>query len=135
VPSNVGSMHRERVQSGAPWEERVGYCRAIRAGDHVYVTGTVAVEPDGTPHAPNDAYGQAKRALEIIEAAIAELGARREHVVRTRIFVTDIARWAELGRAHAEFFGEHRPATTMVEVRRLIADDFIVEIEADAVVG
>jgi enamine deaminase RidA (YjgF/YER057c/UK114 family) len=128
-------MRRERVQSGAPWEERVGYCRAIRAGDHVYVTGTVAVEPDGTPHAPNDAYGQAKRALEIIETAIAELGARREHVVRTRIFVTDIARWSEFGRAHAEFFGEHRPATTMVEVRRLIADDFLVEIEADAVVG
>jgi enamine deaminase RidA (YjgF/YER057c/UK114 family) len=128
-------MRRERVQSGAPWEERVGYCRAIRAGDHVYVTGTVAVESDGTPHAPNDAYGQAKRALEIIETAIAELGARREHVVRTRIFVTDIARWSEFGRAHAEFFGEHRPATTMVEVRRLIADDFLVEIEADAVVG
>lgn len=128
-------MKRERVQSGAPWEERVGYCRAIRAGDHVYVTGTVALEPDGTPHAPGDAYQQAKRALEIVEVAIAELGARREHVVRTRIFVTDIARWAEFGRAHAEFFGEHRPATTMVEVRRLISDAFLVEIEADAVVG
>jgi enamine deaminase RidA (YjgF/YER057c/UK114 family) len=128
-------VKRQRVQSGAPWEDRVGYCRAIRAGDHVYVTGTVAVEPDGTPHAPNDAYRQAKRALEIIEAAIDELGARREHVVRTRIFVTDIARWQEFGRAHAEFFGEHRPATTMVEIRRLISDDFLVEIEADAVVG
>jgi enamine deaminase RidA (YjgF/YER057c/UK114 family) len=128
-------MKRERVQSGAPWEERVGYCRAIRAGDHVYVTGTVALEPDGTPHAPGDAYRQAKRALEIVEVAIAELGGRREHVVRTRIFVTDIARWAEFGRAHAEFFGEHRPATTMVEVRRLISDAFLVEIEADAVVG
>jgi enamine deaminase RidA (YjgF/YER057c/UK114 family) len=128
-------MKRERVQSGAPWEERVGYCRAIRAGDHVYVTGTVALEPDATPHAPGDAYRQAKRALEIVEVAIAELGGRREHVVRTRIFVTDIARWAEFGRAHAEFFGEHRPATTMVEVRRLISDAFLVEIEADAVVG
>lgn len=128
-------MERERVQSGAPWEERVGYCRAIRAGDHVYVTGTVAVEPDGSPHAPGDGYRQAKRALEIIEAAIVQLGARREHVVRTRIFVTDIARWSEFGRAHAEFFGEHRPATTMVEIRKLISDDFLVEIEADAVVG
>ncbi len=128
-------MKRQRVQSGAPWEERVGYCRAIRAGDHVYVTGTVAVEPDGSPHAPGDGYRQAKRALEIIEAAIVQLGARREHVVRTRIFVTDIARWSEFGRAHAEFFGAHRPATTMVEIRKLISDDFLVEIEADAVVG
>ena len=128
-------MERQRVQSGAPWEERVGYCRAVRAGDHVYVTGTVAIEPDGTPHAPGDGYRQAKRALEIIDASIAQLGARREHIVRTRIFVTDIARWSEFGRAHAEFFGEHRPATTMVEVRRLIADEFLVEIEADAVVG
>ena len=128
-------MKRLRVQSGAPWEDQVGYCRAIRAGDHVYVTGTVPLNPDGTPHAPDDAYRQAKRALEIVEAAIAELGAGRDHVVRTRMYVTDIARWSEFGRAHAEFFGEHRPATTMVEVRRLIADEFLIEIEADAIVG
>jgi enamine deaminase RidA (YjgF/YER057c/UK114 family) len=124
-------MKRQRVQSGAPWEDQVGYCRAIRAGDHVCVTGTVPLSPDGTPHAPGDAYGQAKRALEIVEAAIAELRARREHVVRTQMYVTDIARWSELGRAHAEFFGEHRPATTMVEVRRLIAEEFLIEIEAE----
>lgn len=127
-------MTRKRVQSGAPWEEQVGYCRAIRAGAHVYVTGTVALEPDGTPHAAGDAYRQSRRSLETIERAIAELGAGREHIVRTRMFVTDISRWADYGRAHAEFFGEHRPATTMVEVRRLISDEFLIEIEADAVV-
>ena len=126
---------RQRVQSGAPWETQVGYCRAIRAGAHIYVTGTVPLEPDGSPHAPDDAYRQAKRSLQIIESALTELGATRADVVRTRMFVTDIARWADFGRAHAEFFGEHRPATTMVEVRRLISDDFLIEIEADAVVG
>lgn len=127
-------MDRQRVYSGAPWEQQVGYCRAIRAGDHVIVTGTVALDPDGSVHAPGDAYRQAQRCLEIIEQAITELGARREHVVRTRMFVTDIARWAEVGRAHAEFFGEHRPATTMVQAG-LIGEGFLVEIEADAIVG
>ncbi len=86
-------------------------------------------------HAEGDAYGQARRCLEIIERAIAELGATREQIVRTRLFVTDIERWKASGRAHAEFFGEHRPATTMVEVRRLIAPEYLIEIEADAVVG
>lgn len=125
-------MDRQRVYSGAPWEQRVGYCRAIRAGAHVYVTGTVALEPDGTVHAPGDAYRQAQRCLQTIDEALAKLGAGREHVVRTRMFVVDIARWEEIGRAHAEFFGEHRPATTMVQAR-LIGDEFLVEIEADAV--
>ena len=128
-------MSRERVYTGAPWEQKAGYCRALRAGDHIYVTGTVSLTPEGSPYAVGDAYGQARRCLEIIEQAIAKLGAGREHVVRTRMFVTDISRWEEMGRAHAEFFGEHRPATSMVEVRRLIDDDFLVEIEADAVLG
>jgi isochorismate pyruvate lyase len=128
-------MVRLRVQSGAPWEEQVGYCRALRAGDHVFVTGTVPLAEDGTPHAVDDAYGQAKRCLEIIEAAIEQLGASRQHIVRTRMYVTDIERWPDFGRAHAEFFGEHRPATTMVEVRRLIGDAFLIEVEADALVG
>jgi enamine deaminase RidA (YjgF/YER057c/UK114 family) len=127
-------MERRRVYSGAPWEQKVGYCRAIRAGDHVYVTGTVALEPDGRAHAPGDAYRQAKRSLEIIEKAMSELGASREHVVRTRMFVTDISRWEDFGRAHAEFFGEHRPATSMLQVG-LIGEDYLIEIEADAVVG
>jgi isochorismate pyruvate lyase len=127
-------MERRRVYSGAPWEQKAGYCRAIRAGDHVYVTGTVALEPDGSVHAPGDAYRQAKRCLEIIERAMSELGAFREHVVRTRMFVTDISRWEEFGRAHAECFGEHRPATSMLEVG-LIGEGFLIEIEADALVG
>jgi enamine deaminase RidA (YjgF/YER057c/UK114 family) len=128
------AMDRQRVYSGAPWEQKVGYCRAIRAGDHVYVTGTVALEPDGTVHAPGDAYRQAQRCLQIIEKAIVELGASREHVVRTRMFVTDISRWEEYGRAHAEFFGEHRPATSMLQAG-LIGEEFLIEIECDAVLG
>ncbi|MEM9459625.1 MAG: RidA family protein [Myxococcota bacterium] len=126
-------MERQRVYSGAPWEHKAGYCRALRAGNHIYVTGTVSLDDGGKPHAVGDGYGQSQRCLEIIEAAIAKLGASREHIVRTRMFVTDISRWQEYSRAHAEFFGEHRPATSMVEVRRLIGDDFLIEIEADAV--
>ena len=128
-------MERQRVYSGAPWEQKAGYCRALQAGDHIHVSGTVPVGSDGKPHALDDAYGQAKRCLEIIESAISELGASREHIVRTRMFVTDISRWEEHCRAHAEFFGEHRPATTMVEVRKLIQDEFLIEIEAYAYVG
>lgn len=128
-------MERQRVYSGAPWEQKAGYCRALRAGDHIHVAGTVPLESDGKPHAPDDGYGQAKRCLEIIESAIAELGATREHIVRTRMFVTDISRWEEYCRAHAEFFGEHRPTTSMVEIRKLISDEFLIEIEAEAYVG
>lgn len=128
-------MERRRVQSGAPWEDEVGYCRAIRAGDHVYVTGTIALEPDGSTHAPGDGYAQAKRCLEIVLDALAQLGGTVEHVTRTRIFVTDIERWPEFSRAHSEVFDQHRPATTMVEVRRLIRDDCLIEIEADALIG
>lgn len=127
-------MAFQRVYSGAPWEEHVGYCRALRTGDRIFVTGTVSVEPDGTVHAPGDGYAQAVRCLEIIRKAIAELGAGPEHVTRTRMFVTDIDRWADYGRAHAEFFGPHRPTTTLVEVRRLIHPEMLIEIEADAVV-
>jgi enamine deaminase RidA (YjgF/YER057c/UK114 family) len=123
-----------RVFSGAPWEEKVGYCRALRAGDEIFVTGTAPVDEGGRTFAPGDAYLQARRCLEIIERALLELGADRSSVVRTRIFVTDIARWEEYGRAHREFFGEHRPATTMVQVSQLIDPEMLVEIEADAVV-
>ncbi|MEX2472422.1 MAG: RidA family protein [Gemmatimonadota bacterium] len=123
----------QRVYTGAPWEDRVGYCRALRAGDRIFVTGTVAVEPDGSVHAPGDAYRQAVRALEIIRGALEELGASPEHVTRTRMFVTDIERWEEYGRAHAEFFGDHRPTTSLVEVSRLMDPAMLIEIEADAV--
>jgi len=124
----------QRVQSGAPWEEQVGYCRALRAGDRIFVTGTAPVAEGGGVHAPGDAEAQAARCLEIIRQALADLGAGPEHVVRTRLFVTDISRWSEFGRAHAAFFGAHRPCTTMVEVKALISPEMLVEIEADAVV-
>ncbi|MDZ7779402.1 MAG: RidA family protein [Gemmatimonadota bacterium] len=126
-------MTFHRVYSGAPWEAHVGYCRALRAGNLVFVTGTAALEPDGSVHAPGDGYAQAARCLRIIADALAELDAGAEHVVRTRMFVTDISRWEEFGRAHSEFFGDSRPTTTMVEVSRLIHPDMLIEIEADAV--
>ncbi|HRI10796.1 MAG TPA: RidA family protein [Nannocystaceae bacterium] len=124
----------QRVSSAAVWEERVGYCRALRAGGLIFVTGTAPVADDGrSVHAPGDAEAQAARCLALIERALVGLGADRTRVVRTRLFVTDITRWAEYGRAHAAFFGDHRPTTTMVEVRALIDPAMLVEIEADAV--
>jgi isochorismate pyruvate lyase len=124
----------ERVSSRAIWEERVGYCRALRAGNLVFVTGTAPVDESGAGvHAVGDAYAQGKRCLELIERAIAQFGVDRTRIVRTRMFVTDISRWEEFGRAHAEFFGAHRPTTSMVEVRRLIDPEMLIEIEADAV--
>ena len=124
---------RQRVHSGAPWEAQVGYCRAVEADGRVFVSGTAPVEPDGTVTAPGDGYRQALRCLEIIQAALGQLGMGMEDVVRTRMFVTDITRWAEYGRAHAEVCETHPPATTMVEVQRLIHPDMMIEIEADAV--
>lgn len=121
-----------RTFSGAPWEKQVGYCRAIRSGNHVYVTGTAPVGDDGQVVAPGDAAAQTERCLEIIDRALGELGASREDVVRTRLFVTDIERWAEIGRVHQAYFGEHPPATTMVEVSRLIDPAMLLEIEVDA---
>jgi len=128
-------MSIRRVHTGAPWEAQVGYCRAVRVGNQVVVGGTAPVAVGGGTHAPGDAYAQARRCLDIVVQALAELGAAPRHVVRTRMFVTDIARWAEYGRAHREVFGEHPPATSMVEVKALIAPDMLIEIEADAVVG
>lgn len=127
-------MEFRRITSGAKWESEVGYCRALRAGGHIYVTGTAPMNQDGTVHAPGDAYAQAKRCLAIIDRALRDLGADRCSIVRTRMFVTDISRWAEFGRAHKEYVGGEHPCTTMVEVRALIHPDMLVEIEADAVV-
>jgi enamine deaminase RidA (YjgF/YER057c/UK114 family) len=128
-------MKRTRVASGTPWEEIVGYSRLVRAGDHVYVTGTTATLPGGGFAGAGDAYTQACQALHNIERALAEVGAGRQHIVRTRLFVVDIRRdWRAVGRAHAEFFAQIRPATTMVEVSRLIEDWMLVEIEADALI-
>ncbi len=126
---------KKRVWSGAEWERKVGYCRAVRAGSHVYVGGTAPVAEGGGTHAPGDGQAQARRCFEIIGRALGELGARPGDVVRTRMFVTDIARWPEFARAHREFFaGDEVPAATMVEVRRLISDDMLIEIEVDAVI-
>ena len=124
----------KRAFSNAPWEKKIGYCRAIRAGDHIYVTGTAPVDDQGSTYAPGDARAQTRRCLEIIEKALTELEAGMEHVVRTRMFVTDIDRWQEYGEVHGEFFRENPPATTMVEVARLIQGEMLIEIEADAVV-
>jgi isochorismate pyruvate lyase len=126
-------MEFERTHSGAPWETRVGYCRALRAGQHIYVTGTAPVGSDGEVFAPGDAYAQTKHCIQIIARALSELGADLSCVVRTRMFVTDISRWQEFGKAHGEFFAEHPPTTTMVEVKALIDPEMLIEIEADAV--
>lgn len=123
----------QRTFSGVPWEKAVGYCRAIRMGNIIAVTGTAPVSDDGKVFAVGKPYEQAKRCLEIIEKAIQPLGASRKDIIRTRIFVTDISKWQEFGRAHGEFFANHPPATTMVEVKSLIDPDMLVEIEADAI--
>ncbi len=127
-------MGFQRTFSGAPWEREIGYCRALRSGNRIFVTGTAPVTEKGGVHARGDAYEQARRCLEILEQALTALGADRASVVRTRMFVTDISRWEDFGRAHAEFFAEHPPTTTMVEVSRLIHTDMLIEIEADAIV-
>ena len=124
----------QRFGSHAVWEREVGYCRLVKAGGLVFVTGTAPVDETGAGVvAPGDAEAQARRCLELIERALAQVGLDRTRIARTRMFVTDIARWRDYGRAHAAFFGEHRPATTMVEVKALIHPAMLIEIEADAV--
>ncbi|MDT7541792.1 MAG: hypothetical protein QOE33_1696 [Acidobacteriota bacterium] len=123
---------RQRVSTGTKWEPIVGYSRAMRVGDRIYVTGTTATDEHGEIVGVGDAYEQAVQVIKNIERALAQLGARLEHVVRTRMFVTDISRWEEYGRAHGEFFGETLPATSMIEISRLIDPRMLIEIEADA---
>jgi enamine deaminase RidA (YjgF/YER057c/UK114 family) len=125
---------RRSVSSGAPWEAIVGYSRAVRVGNHVFVAGTTAVDASGAVVGVGDPYAQTLQALRTVEAALTALGAGRADVVRTRLYVTDIGHWQEVGRAHGEFFRAVRPAATLVEVRRLIALELLVEVEVDAVI-
>jgi len=125
-------MERERVSSGTEWESAVGYSRAIRAGDEIHVSGTTATDEDGTVVGVGDPYAQTERAIANVADALSALDASLADVVRTRLFVTDIDGWEEVGRAHGDAFGGIRPATTMVEVRRLIDPEMLVEVEAVA---
>ncbi|PSP73227.1 hypothetical protein BRC86_10195 [Halobacteriales archaeon QS_3_64_16] len=127
-------MERRTIASGTEWESAAGYSRAVRVGPHVTISGTTTTDADGEVVA-GEAYAQTARAIANVESALAEAGAELADVVRTRMYVTDIEKWEAIGGAHAEAFGEIRPATTMVEVSRLIAPELCVEIEADAIVA
>ena len=124
---------RTNIKSGAPWEPLVGYSRAVRVGKFIAVSGSAAVGDDGKLVGAGDAYLQAQRCIEVIRVALEQAGGGLQHVVRTRMYVTDIERWSEIARAHQEAFADVAPATSMVEVSRLIDPGMLVEIEADAI--
>lgn len=128
-------MTRRNISSGGKWEPVMGYSRAVRVGDNVAVSGTTAAGPDGSIEHPDGAYEQAKRIFEIVETALKEAGASMSDVVRTRMFITDIKRQDEVGRAHGEVFRDIHPAATMVEVQALLTPEMLIEVEVDAVVS
>lgn len=131
----MSDFSRRNLPSGAPWETQVGYSRAVRVGRFIAVSGSAAIDENGQLVGEGDMYAQTRQCIEVIATALQRAGAGLSDVVRTRIFVTDIERWDEAGRAHREAFGDVMPATSMVEVTRLIDPRMLVEIEADAVIG
>ena len=127
-------MDRQLVSSGSAFEPKIGFSRAVRVGPFISVSGTAPLAPDGGTASPGDLYAQTKRCLEIIEKAINDAGGKREHVVRTRLFLKEMNNWQDAGRAHGEFFKDIRPASTMVQIVQAIDPAWLVEIEADAIV-
>ena len=127
-------MSRQLISSGSPYEKPIGFSRAVRVGNVIAVAGTGPIAPDGSTASPGDAHGQARRCLEIIKEAVEAAGGRLEDVIRTRMMVCDISVWEDVARAHGEYFGEIRPASTLVEVKGFVKPDWLVEIEAEAIV-